>query len=176
MQMTSAIVLLLACLVAGTNAAHTKEDAGNPLGKVIELIDSLAAKITAEGEAHDKAYAEYYEWCEDFTREKGFEIKTLTAQKEKAAATISKASADIDSGSAAIEELAAAIATSEKELEDATAIREKEHADFATTEAELADAVDMLTRAIAILEREMQKNPAALVQVNTANMETLIQS
>ena len=31
----------------------------NPLGKVIELMDSLTAKITAEGEAEAKAYKDF---------------------------------------------------------------------------------------------------------------------
>merc|ERR1719450_1957482 len=126
----------------------------NPLSKVIELMDALTAKIVKEGEEHEKAYHEYFEWCEDFSRETGFEIKTLTARKEKLEATIDQASSNIDSSAAAIEELAAAIATAEKDLSDATLIREKEHADFAANEAEMVDAIDTLTRAIAVLERE----------------------
>jgi hypothetical protein len=148
----------------------------NPLSKVIELMDALTAKIIKEGEEHEKAYHEYFEWCEDFSRETGFEIKTLTARKEKLEATIAQASSDIDSSTTAIEELAAAIATAEKELGDATLIRDKEHADFAASEAEMVDAIDTLTRAIAVLEREMQKNPAALMQVDTANMSGVVQA
>ena len=35
----------------------------NPLGKVMELMDTLAAKITAEGDAEAKAFKEYFAWC-----------------------------------------------------------------------------------------------------------------
>merc|ERR1719450_1056267 len=126
----------------------------NPLSKVIELMDALTAKIVKEGEEHEKAYHEYFEWCEDFARETGFEIKTLKARKAKLEAAIDQASSNIDSAASAIEELAAAIATAEKELSDATLIREKEHADFLASEAEMVDAIDTLTRAIAVLERE----------------------
>jgi len=163
-------ILFFTLLVTG-HGVHN-----NPLSKVIELMDSLTAKIVKEGEEHEKAYHEYFEWCEDFSRETGFEIKTLTARKEKLEATIAQASSNIDSSTAAIEELAAAIATAEKELSDATLIREKEHADFAASEAEMVDAIDTLTRAIAVLEREMQKNPAALMQVDTANMAGVVQA
>ena len=100
----------------------------NPLGKVIELLDSLAAKITAEGEEELKAYKAYFEWCEDVTRNKQFEIKTATALKEKLEATISKAAGESEASATKIEELAAAIASGESDLKDATLIREKETA------------------------------------------------
>merc|ERR1719247_2880518 len=48
-------------------------------------------------------------------------------------------------------------AIAEKDLASATAIREKENADFVKLEKELSSAVDMLERAIAIIEREMAK-------------------
>jgi len=166
----SCFVLALALLV-GVHGAMA-----NPLSKVLELMDSLTAKITKEGEEHEKAYHEYFEWCEDFSRETGFEIKTLNTRKAKLEAAIEKGSSDIDSAATAIEELAAAIATAEKELSDATLIRDKENADFAASEAEMTDAIDTLTRAINVLEREMQKNPAALVQVDTTNLAGVVQA
>ena len=46
---------------------------------------------------------------------------------------------------------------------------------FEAGEAELVDAIDVLDRAIAMLEREMAKNPA-LVQVDTASVKALLQS
>merc|ERR1719498_2040589 len=147
----------------------------NPLTKVIELLDGLAAKITKEGEAEQKAYEEYIEWCDDFTKEKGFEIKSLTAKKEKLGATISKCTSDIEGCDTKIEELVADIATGEADLKNATLIREKEKADFEAGEAELVDSIDVLDRAIAILEREMAKNPA-LVQVDATNVKVLLRS
>merc|ERR1719498_1442479 len=147
----------------------------NPLTKVIELLDGLAAKITKEGEAEQKAYEEYIEWCDDFTKEKGFEIKSLTAKKEKLGATIAKCTSDGEEASVKIDELAKSIATSEAELKNATLIRDKEKAEFDAGEKELVDSIDVLDRAIAILEREMAKNPA-LMQVDNTNLQRLVQS
>merc|ERR1719281_1283164 len=147
----------------------------NPLAKVIELLDGLAAKISKEGEAEQKAFQEYIEWCDDFTKEKSFEIKSLTAKKEKLGATISKCTSDIEGCDTKIEELVADIATGEAELKNATLIREKEKADFDAGEAELVDSIDVLDRAIAILEREMAKNPA-LIQIDATNVKVLMQS
>ena len=50
-----------ACIAAG----KTQSDKW-PLSatlKVMELMDSLTAKITAEGEEEAKAFKEYFEWC-----------------------------------------------------------------------------------------------------------------
>merc|ERR1719160_1185782 len=174
MKTFATIALLVVALAPSANAAALDAET-NPLGKVIELMDSLTAKITADGEAEAKAYHEYMEWCDDETKNLGFEIKTLTSQKEKLEATIQKATADIEEGETKIADLAAGIATAEEELANATLIRKKENEEFLAAEKELVDSIDVLDRAIAILEREMAKNPA-LVQVDNTNLQRLVQS
>jgi len=174
MKFTPALVVLLSfSLVSLPRAERTK---ANPLGKVLELLDSLATKITAEGEAEAKAYKEYFDWCEDVTRNKKNEIKTAKALIEKLEGTIQKAASDIEGSASKIDELAASIASGESDLKDATLIREKEAADFAASETELVDVIDTLDRAIRILDREMQKNPAALMQVDTSSLTSLMSS
>jgi len=174
MKFTPALVVLLSfSLVSLPRAARTQ---ANPLGKVLELLDSLATKITAEGEAEAKAFKEYFDWCEDVTRNKKNEIKTAKALIEKLEGTIQKAASDIESSASKIDELAASIASGESDLKDATLIREKEAADFAASEKELVDVIDTLDRAIRILDREMQKNPAALMQVDTSSLTSLMSS
>ena len=64
-------VLFLLSLVSATKGADT-----NPVEKVVSLLDMLAAKIMKEGEAEEKAFQEYSDWCEEIPRNKGFEIKT----------------------------------------------------------------------------------------------------
>jgi predicted nucleic acid-binding Zn-ribbon protein len=148
----------------------------NPLGKVIELLDGLAAKVTADGEREAKAYGEYMEWCDDVSKNTGFEIKTAKAQKAKLEATIDDLSAKIEAGSSKIEELAGAIAQADTELTDATTVRDKESADFVAAEKELVDVIDTLDRAVGILQREMAKNPAALAQIDQTSMASMLQS
>merc|ERR1719343_100177 len=107
----------------------------NPMGSVLQLLDELAAKITADGEA--KAYSEYVEWCDDTSKNAGFAIES--AQKEKAMLTakIAELSSSIAAAGSNIEGLAGSLATGQAELKDATTIREKEASDFAASEAEL---------------------------------------
>ena len=138
----------------------------NPLGQVISLLDSLSAKITAEGEAEAKAYAEFSDWCRNAAQNSGFDIKTATAAKAKFEASIAKLAGDIEASDSKIESLAASITSAGQDLKSATEIRDKEAADFAANEAELVDVVDTLGRATSILEREMAKNPAAFAQLD----------
>merc|ERR1719359_2375770 len=165
-------------LIAGASvtSAIGTDTASNPLGKVMELMDSLSAKITAEGEAEAKAFADYFEWCDNAAANLHNEIKTGTKKKEDLEAAIGKAAADIEACTAKIEDLSAAISADEKELKEATAVREKEVATFEASEKELMDAIDSLERAVGILQKEMSKNPASLAQVDTRSLDSMIKS
>jgi len=169
MQASRAWPALIAAVAVG--AADS-----NPLAKVLDLMDELTTKVKADGEAEAKAYAEYFEWCDDVAKNTQFEIKTAKASVEKLTASIAKLTSDVEVGTSKIGDLAAAIATNEADLKEATAVRAKESADFVSAEAELADAVDTLGRAIGIIEREQAKNPAAFAQIDTSNMQKLTQA
>merc|ERR1719269_367904 len=172
MNTVSAVsVLLAALLCTGATADNSQSD---PLGKVYELMNALEAKITKEGEEEAKAFKDYVEWCDDAAANLRNEIKTGENKQEELEATISKCKADIEANTVKIEELSGAISADEKELAEATAIRKKERATFEASEKELVDAIDTLDRAVGILQKEMSKNPAALMQVDTHNLDSVI--
>jgi peptidoglycan hydrolase CwlO-like protein len=164
MHWVLAVTFAQAAFVA--NAADAKT---NPIEKVIEMLGDLQQKIIGEGQASQKVYDEFAEWCEEESKTLQFEIKTGKAEAEELTAVIEKAKSDIAGFDEKIEELSSTLSTDEADLKAATDIREKEHKLFVTEEAELVDTVDILERAIGILEREMAKNPAAaLVQIQSA--------
>merc|ERR1719172_581339 len=166
-------LVLLACACFAVSARN--EAAENPLSKVIDLMTALEAKITQEGEVEAAAFKEYFEWCDDVSKNTANEISSAKKKKEELEATIEKCEADISASSSKIEDLAASIASDESDLKDATVVREKEKAEFVAAESELMETVDALDRAIGILEREMAKNPA-LMQVDTSNFKALLRS
>jgi len=169
--MSRAVALvLLACMPLAL------ADSSNPLGKVMQLMDQLTAKITAEGAAEAKAFQEYFEWCDNAAANLQNEIKTGGKKKEDLEASIGKATADIEASSAKIEDLSGSISADDAELKEATAVREKEVATFKASESELTEAIDSLDRAIGILQKEMSKNPAALAQVDTRNLNSMVKS
>merc|ERR1719321_893529 len=140
------------------------------------MLSALEGKVMKDGENEQKVYEEYFEWCDDASKEKKFEVETATTKKNKLEATIKKAVSDIDDYNELIKEKAASIATDEKDLEDATVIREKENKDFQAAEAELMEAVDMLERAAGIIEREMKGSALMQTQVDTSNLNGFVQA
>merc|ERR1719375_2688306 len=146
------------------------------------MMSELQQKIIKEGEAAQKVFDEFTEWCEEESKNLQFEIKTGKSQAEDLQSTIEKAVSDIKAGEEKVEELAAKIATAEADLKAATEIRDKEHGEFLAIEAELVDTVDALERAIGILEREMAKTGgAAFLQLKNADnvvaaLKVLVQS
>jgi hypothetical protein len=147
----------------------------DPLNKVYELMANLEAKIVKEGEEEDKAYKNYFEWCDESSANLANEIKTGEAKAEELEATIAECDSKIVACDSKIEDLSAAVATDQKELKDATEVRHKEEKTFVISEKELMDATDTLGRAIDIIGREMEKNPGAFVQVNTKSIDNMLQ-
>jgi len=152
-------------LVAGVTAENA-----NPIEKIVQMMGDLQGKIIGEGEDCQKVYEEFAEWCEDSSRDLGFEIKTGKSEKADLLATIGKETARSEALDTKIGELAADIATDEADLKAATEIRDKEQAVFAAEEKELSTVIDMLQRAIAVLEKEL--GGASMMQIKTAtNLE-----
>merc|ERR1719456_2162622 len=156
-------VVLLALLLAPPTAA-------SPIAKVIQMLSDLQAKILNEGQEAQKVYEEFAEYCEDTSKDLGFAIKTGKTEAADLQATIDSETAKINALEAKIEETAVAIQVDEKDLKAATEIRETEAADFAATEKDLSETIDVLERAIAILEREMAKHPSMLQLQSAGNV------
>merc|ERR1719443_1991910 len=152
-------------------SAFTSVQAGttDPIEKVLQMISDLESKIIGEGNDAQKVYDEFAEFCEDRSKEVGFEIKTGKAQKKELEAAIADEAAKQESLSAKIEELSSAISVDEADLKAATEIRAKEKSSFDAEEKELVDVIGTLERAISILEKEMSKSGAAMVQLKQAN-------
>jgi len=168
-------VMYLAFLLGAATATAAQVDS-NPLGKVFDLMQALEAKITKEGEAEAKAFKEFFSWCDEASQNINNEIKTGKTTQEKLEAKIGELTSDIDVSDSEVEKLSAAISTNEGELNGATSIRNKEASDFAASEKELVETVDTLDRAVSIVSTEMAKNPAALAQIDTRSMSSLLQS
>merc|ERR1719323_1369916 len=128
----------------------------------------MQTKITGEGEAAHATYAEFAEMCEKRSNNLQFEIKTGKAEVADLKAVIDEETAMAASLDTKVEELTASIAADEADLEAATKIREKENADFLAEEKELSEVIDSLQRAIGILEKEMAKHGASMMQIRNA--------
>jgi hypothetical protein len=129
----------------------------SPIEKIIQLLGDLEAKIIKDGEETQKLYEEFTDFCKDTSKDTQFELKTSNSDLERFAATVDDKNAEITGLETRIGELSSSIASNSADLKAATEIRKKEKADYDTADAELAETIDMLRRAIAIIEKEMSK-------------------
>merc|ERR1719420_1716162 len=81
----------------------------NPIQKVLQLLSELEQKVIKDGEAEQKAYEEYVDWCKTGAADKKFEIKTAKADVDDLEATISKSESVIDSSTSKVADLVASI-------------------------------------------------------------------
>jgi len=160
---SSAAVLALAAAAVDASSTET-----SPVSKVLEMIGGLEAKILAEGESAQKEYDGFAEWCEEGSKNLQFDIKTGKTQSEDLKATIQEETSTISALEAKVEQLASEMGTADADLAAATEIRNKEAKDFAAEEKELEEVIDTLGRAIGILEREMAKGGASMMQLKSA--------
>lgn len=127
----------------------------SPVEKTVELLANLQAKVVQDGEAAQKAYEEFKEYCDDQSHSLQYAIKTSGSDVERAAATGFKQSALAEAASAEISELAGSISSNAADLGSATAIRAKEASDHAAADADLTETIGMLRRAHGIVQKEM---------------------
>jgi len=165
-----------ACLLMVFALQLAQANQVSPITKVVQLLSDMQTKIIGEGEAAHAIYAEFAEMCEERSKTLQFEIKTGKGEIADLKATIDEETALAESLDTKVEELTASIATDEADLDAATKIRAKESADFMAEEKELSEVIDALQRAIGILEKEMAKHGASMMQVrNAGNLAKTLQ-
>lgn len=157
-----------ALMMLSFSVSTTQASEASPITKVIQLMSDMQAKIIEEGEEGHALYTEFAEMCEERSKNLAFEIKTQKAEVASLKATIDEETALAGSLDTKVGELIESIATDEADLKAATEIRSKESADFLAEEKELSEVIDALQRAIAILEREMAKHGASMMQLKNA--------
>jgi hypothetical protein len=152
-------------------AADQTVAAASPIDKIIQMIGELEQKIIGEGEDCHATYAEFAEWCEDTSKDSMYEIKTGKQTVADLKATIEKESANIDVQDTNIDKLAGDIAMDEADLKAAGEIRGKELSTFQSEETDLVETIDILERAIGIIEKEMAGG-ASMIELNKAGSVT----
>merc|ERR1719299_235736 len=124
-------VLTFACLF-GAQASSI-----SPVQKVIELLEDNKVKIANDLAAEEKEMAEYTDFCDKESSDKGYAIKTATSKIEDLTAAIEKGTTKIPAYEDEIATLGTEVAEKQKQLMEASGLREKERADFQASEKEL---------------------------------------
>jgi len=148
--------LLLAAVVSAVTVG--------PIQKVLQLVDELQSKVIAVGDESQATYEEFVDWCAKQAAETKHAIADATGQVEALTATVDTSTANIEELNSEIQGLTGSISRIEAELASAKDLRKKEHEDFLARDANLGGTVDMLTRATAILEKNLKASKTEAVQ------------
>jgi len=168
--MQSLMRLLLAPAAVMALTVENRGSSGDsPIGKVVSMLEDLESKMKEEGLAAEKVMKESRDFCKSRTQELGFEIKSGTDEVEDLKAAIQEEAAVVTSESEKVEQLVASIATAESNLKNATEIKANETKDFLAEEKELMETIDMISRASSIIQKEMSKGSASLLQQGRAS-------
>jgi len=159
MQLFALVTVVAAFSVRDASAATV-----SPIQKVLALLADLQQKVLLDGEVEQKQYEKFTEWCEDTATKKQYEVKNGKAKIEDRQAVIEKTTSESLNQDASIKDLAKSIRISDRDLKAATEIREKEKADFDATDKDLEETIDMLGRAIGIIEKSMKDASFAQVK------------
>ena len=127
----------------------------SPVQKVIQLLDDLKGKVSADLDREAGLMEEYTTWCDEEANSKSDAITSSKRTIGDLSATIEDSNGQIATLTSTIEDVTGTISTTEGELSEATSLRNKEKADFAAAEKELVDTVDSLSRATSVLKRNL---------------------
>jgi hypothetical protein len=164
-----ATVLLLGILSC---EARTATDV-TPLGKVIQMLEEMAAKGQAEKESEEVKFAAFSTWCQTQTKIKTGEIKEGEDNMEMQAATIQKADARIRSLSDRVYELEEDVSRWNADKKSATTVRSKENEDYKATAQDYTESLDALTEAIVVLKKRMSNVAQADLIQTVAKVHSL---
>jgi hypothetical protein len=144
--------------------SRSEPSTSDPLVKVLELIETLKEHVRNDAEQAEKAYRDYKLYCVDSASKFALEVKARQTSKVKLQATAQEASTDVEDARAKIQEITDQLAQNERKLKDAADVRSTEEKEFQASESKLVDAVDMLTRALAALDKVAEGGGSSLAQ------------
>mmetsp|Transcript_98040 Transcript_98040/g.194071 ORF Transcript_98040/g.194071 Transcript_98040/m.194071 type:complete len:735 (+) Transcript_98040:53-2257(+) len=145
----------------------------NPIEQTISLMTQLQARVVQAKEVEEAAYHKYAHWCEATTHEIANEIKISKRVVSKLQAQIQENSVAIAESSGKIEQLAKLLSTNDGREKAATQVRESEEQTFKVAEKGLVQSLDMLDRAIRIVEKQAKKG-ASFMQSNEQNIQAVL--
>jgi len=160
------LILMVAAVPAhGDNAVQANEYAANPIRKVVNMLQAMQKKVTAEGEKEKELYDKFMCYCKNSGG-------TLGASIAAAETKVPAVTSDIGEGEAQLAQFKEDIkrhqtdrASAKSAMAEATAVREKDAAEFAKEKAEYTANIDAMASAITALEKGMS---GAFLQTATA--------
>lgn len=128
-----------------------------PVQKVIQLLEDMIAKGTAEKQAEEIQFGAYTQFCQVTSEAKKAAIKKSSEMIETLEADIAKYEADADDLAREIAALDVDIDAWEGDTKSTTRVREIENKEYEKTRSDFTDSIDALNTAKADIEAQSGK-------------------
>jgi len=164
------VALVVLATLGGANAASQGADAeyaANPIRKVVNMMQSMQKKITAEGEKREKAFDGYMCYCKNADSTLGQSISDAETKIPQVESAITEGAASKKQMEADLKSAQTGRVEAKDTIGKAEALRSKEAKAFAAKKAELDSNIGALAKAIPAIEKGMS---GAFLQTKAASV------
>jgi len=148
--------ILFACLLVTTTATFQEAAAAaNPIRKVVNMLQAMEKKITAEGEKEQKLFDAFMCYCKNGDEALAKSIQEADAKAPQVSSDIEEAEAQVKQLKEDLKSHQTDRAAAKAAMAEATSLRAKEAGEFAATKAELDANIAATTKATAAIEKGM---------------------
>jgi len=153
--------LVLALLFAASLTAEAgrqravAQALGNPIRKVVNMLQSMQKKVTEEGEKEEKLYEKFMCYCKSGGSDLHASISAAEAKAPAVSSDIESSEEKLTQTKSGLKQAQTDRSSAKDAMGQATALREKEAAAFAGEKAELEANIAAITKAVTALEKGM---------------------
>jgi len=148
-------------------SADLQHGLANPVRRVVTLLQSMQAKVTAEGEKEEKLYNQFSCYCKTGTSELSASISAAEVKGPSLGSDVKAAEEQLVQTESELKDAQKERAEAKAAISSATSIREKDSAAFAKEMAELEGNIAAITKAVAAIEKGMS---GSFLQTTTAEV------
>jgi hypothetical protein len=159
--------LFLAAAFRGADGLVDREEGGNPIRKVVSLMQNMQKEIEAEGAKEKELFDKFMCFCNGNSADLTKNVADAKAKIDELSSKLKSSEAEKSQADQDIVGHKSDQASSEKDLSEATAVREKESAEAAASIADSETNIEAVGSAIPALEKGM--GAAALMQMPNAD-------
>jgi len=154
----------LLAAVAFTSPVLLAAESGNPISRIVELLQGLKSKVEEDLKKETDLFETYECWYKGVTSSKGASNAAASSRIDSLTSYIE----DIEAGriefTTEAKDLEKQIGELQGELTQAQALRDKEASDFQAADEEMRSAIDALDEAINVLEEGTDEDKEEFIQ------------
>jgi len=159
-------MILILALVAAPALASSVDQQANPIRKVVNMLQAMSKKVTAEGDKEQDLFDKFMCYCKSGGATLSASISAAEAKVPAVGSDIEESEAKVKQDKEDLKQAQSDRAAAKAAMSQAAAIRAKEAAQFAAEKAELDANIAAMTSATTAIENGM----TGFLQTNNAQV------